>query len=437
MLDKLLFYLSYFYTAEKTPLQKGSIKFSALVTGIKGLVGGSVFSSVKNGAVIQNRAASSGIKPPSNSTNPKHQATALTRKWPGKMAGTSPGFVQPDGSQIAIAKTLLSSQNISTISKSWQSLLSSDHAAWDAIAKTTAAKNKFGDPYTPSAFQYYMQTNLARLTVGLAPLARPRCNFVKVIDDEAQETMLCLICDGESQWCIYLDDLIAGNGSNANERMQIQVNGNPNAFILIYLSPPMSSGRSKASYMRIIGIVNPVADYQNFILRLAVNQQFGSNIGGHNFAFKAVALSPGGSQTIINQGTFYLPKAIPTAKIKYTLKTTFFVWLGSDTDLNFGETAHPAGTVVQTILIYGIEMSPSTLYEIELTQGVENNFSIVYGDPAEPINLNDNLTDIYGNILPIPLQITFNPQTAGIKDAIIDVRCGTENLEFTISGTGT
>lgn len=428
-----------FFTNDKIDqanYQKASIKLSALITKISGSIGGTTFSNSPTGTTAKLKITWGGGFPRYHP--PKKTALSQVNVWHGRMSTTdNAGYLQPDGSQNASNKSANSTNNIRIVSKAWGSLLASDRAAWQAQASTVKFKNKLGDSYTPNGFEYYMQNNLNRLAVGLSPSARPTCTLVKVIDDDAQETMVCFVCDGEVRWCIYADDLTGSSDVGANERIQYTMNGNTSAYSIIFCSAPMSPGRSKPRNIKAIAIIKPVDGYENFILRPALNKWFGKNLSNQNYFIKVVSVSPGGAQTTVSENTVYLSPAVTGSKIMFTEKTTNFQWLGSTNLFDFGSVASGGGQAFLTFLIYGIELPTATAYTIGLAESGLGNYSILYGDPFDPLDLGDLTTDKYGNIPPIPLQVTFSPQAIGVADATVTFTCGSETLAINVTGTGT
>ena len=436
---QVLQYIISFFTSGKTVQAnfKAGIKFSALVTALRGSIGGTTFSNSPSGPVAKLKVVFGGgpshtVKPP------KKTALSQVSVWHGRMSSVSnQGYLQPDGSQNASPKSADSKNNIRKVSKAWGSLLASDRAAWQAQASTVQFKNKFGDPYTPNGFEYYMQNNLNRLAVGLGPSARPTCTIVKVIDDVAQEELTCLVCDSQVVWCMYSDDWSNPTDGGANERLQYTMNGNTSAYSIIFCSPPLSPGRQKPRNIKAIAVIKPVADYENFLLRPIMNKWFGKNLSDQNYFIKVVSVSPGGAQTVISENIKYLAPAVAGSKIMFTEKTTNFSWMDSTNEINFGNVASGGGSLLKTFLVYGIELDALTLYTIEFAESGLGNYSIAYGDPIDPLPLDTNLTDKYGNIPPIPLFITFTPGSIGVHTATVTFTIGSETLVINTTGTGT
>lgn len=104
-----------------------SIKYSGLVTDIKGSIGGTTFKGTRQGAVIQNKVT----KPPTTANGAK-----ITKADAGRMQ-----------------------RNIATNVFGWKSLDADQRNAWDMAAPSYPFKDKFGNEYTPSGYQLYQSVN--------------------------------------------------------------------------------------------------------------------------------------------------------------------------------------------------------------------------------------------------------------------------------------
>jgi len=106
-----------------------TLKFSALMTGIAGKIGGTVFQRSKVGYVAKNTPAHTLLDSAS-------AAGKLKVVFGGK-------------GQVIFA----------LIASLWRTLTQPQRATWQAGAVNFPAKNKFGDVYTPSGFQCFMNLN--------------------------------------------------------------------------------------------------------------------------------------------------------------------------------------------------------------------------------------------------------------------------------------
>lgn len=111
-----------------------SIKWSALVSEVKGVLNGSILSVGNAGQTIRNRTTGN---------------RANTSRW----------------SAVKIRLSYVSSQ--------WRSLTSGQQAAWTAAGVGYPYTDKFGNSQTPSGFQLYCTLNINRLILGQSLLSTP------------------------------------------------------------------------------------------------------------------------------------------------------------------------------------------------------------------------------------------------------------------------
>lgn len=118
------------------------IKYSAFVTELKGSVGGTTFKGTRSGAVVQNKVCHAPFQPK------------------GMGNGLSAGSA---ASNIAMA----------TCVGIWKGLNLSERAAWTSAAPSFPSTNKFGESYTPSGYQLFLECNLTNLSFGFATTTTP------------------------------------------------------------------------------------------------------------------------------------------------------------------------------------------------------------------------------------------------------------------------
>lgn len=110
------------------------IKYSGLVTDIKGKAGGSIFASNRQGSYFRNNKWGGGRK---------------SRRWDN-------------------AKS-----NLTILSSNWKSLTEEEKTAWSDMAINYPFYNKFKVEYTPSGYQLYMSLNGNLLAAGFPLLSTP------------------------------------------------------------------------------------------------------------------------------------------------------------------------------------------------------------------------------------------------------------------------
>lgn len=118
----------------------GQIKFSGLVVGIKGKIGGTVFQSGRTGYAAKNNT------------------------------GSGRGYIRGDGGVARMKQR----NYLSSLSNRWGSLSVEYRDAWNNEAQNYIFYNRFGDPYTPSGYQLFMSLNLNLNKIGLPTIDAPK-----------------------------------------------------------------------------------------------------------------------------------------------------------------------------------------------------------------------------------------------------------------------
>jgi len=154
------------------PHTKGIVKFSALMVGIKGKVGGTVFQGSKAGPSIKNKPNGNFVKAikwifgvPNTQVN-----------WGNSYANLlSPGqqILSADGSNTNTGFNRSAQALITRTSKAWGQLSQEVRSAWTASAPNFPFTNKWGDPYTGSGFQVFMSINNKIMALGAPMLTMP------------------------------------------------------------------------------------------------------------------------------------------------------------------------------------------------------------------------------------------------------------------------
>lgn len=120
------------------------VKFGAIVTDLKGKVGGHVFKGTMAGGVLQNK----GMPPKSISQNGK-----LTKADAGRVINAH--------------------QNLATSATTWKTLTDSQRTAWAAAAPSFPFRNKYGEEYTASGYQLFISVNQNLRNIGVAAVTDP------------------------------------------------------------------------------------------------------------------------------------------------------------------------------------------------------------------------------------------------------------------------
>lgn len=111
-----------------------SVKWSGLVSEMKGVLNGSVLSVGYGGQHIRNRVSGGG---------------KTSERWDAVK------------------------QRLATVTQSWRTLSPAQQTGWQSMAASYPYIDKFGNPQTPSGYQLYVTLNSNRLQIGLAMLTTP------------------------------------------------------------------------------------------------------------------------------------------------------------------------------------------------------------------------------------------------------------------------
>lgn len=115
------------------------VKYGAIITEIKGKIGGTVFQGCRGGFAVKNRGR------------------MITRDVTLERA-------YHDGTHVP------QQRNFAIVTKAWASLSDFDRASWSGLLGIWTFKNKFGEVYNGSAYQIFCAANINRLTLGLSLL---------------------------------------------------------------------------------------------------------------------------------------------------------------------------------------------------------------------------------------------------------------------------
>ncbi len=121
--------------------QRASVKYGAIVSELKGKLGGQVFKGGASGGVMMT----------------KNQLTGAT--------SNGSKLTKADAGRVVNAQ-----KNIGNNASAWKDLTTEQRATWIAAAPNFPFKNKFGETYTPSGYQLYMSVNTNLSLVGVATL---------------------------------------------------------------------------------------------------------------------------------------------------------------------------------------------------------------------------------------------------------------------------
>jgi len=123
---------------------RASVKYGAIITELKGSVGGHTFKATAGTGVMQ---------------------TKINRSATGKTGGKT---TKADAGRVISAL-----KNTAQNATNWKALSASDRLAWGVAAVDFPFTNKYGQQYTPSGFQLYMSINNNLLNIGEPVISVP------------------------------------------------------------------------------------------------------------------------------------------------------------------------------------------------------------------------------------------------------------------------
>lgn len=107
------------------------VKYGAMITELKGSVGGQTFQSCRGGYILRSKPVSPKVR---------SSVQSLIRGLTGNLAS------------------------------SWRGLSQADRDSWDAVAPSYPHTDKFGDPATFIGYELYVRANFYLQLVGVAPI---------------------------------------------------------------------------------------------------------------------------------------------------------------------------------------------------------------------------------------------------------------------------
>ncbi len=142
MFDKKKIFSSAGATTIKFACHRASVRYGAIVTELKGALGGQVFSSGVSGHVM------------------------LTRNELIDAIASGSKLTKADAGRVMNPQTSIGSN-----ATAWRDLTDADRQTWSAAAAQFPFKNRFGMPYTGSGYQLYMSCNANLNNYGLPSIA--------------------------------------------------------------------------------------------------------------------------------------------------------------------------------------------------------------------------------------------------------------------------
>ena len=413
---------------------KGSVKFSALVTDIKGKVGGSVFQGSKTGPVIKNKQNRNYIK----NINAQQTFNILLNTWDGDMTSLMSldnGSTAPDGSQKHIPDPRSPQTIIRSLSRQWSNLTAEERAAWVSAAPSFPFTNRYGESYTASGYQVFISIN-SRLIYMIGTdgfTAVPPDPSSGTVSDWDYSTIslsvdpipLLLIPDGlpDGVTCFasILPPLPAG-------KLKVVFGGNPNPPRTIKVVGPKTASSQVALWAHRYGATPPgsVMNYQVFVID--------NSNGKIIYIAQGVVTIP--TLTTVNRfltatggikppGSGFVAEPAPT-------------WVPGNRTLDFGEVPvdHDSNTLYT--LLNGLQLTPNEVVTFTIGGANPVNFDFRTGTGTTILTSGTTqAADSLGNFTAFPIWCTFTPDVLGALSCTLTISGSSFTpIVLTFTGTG-
>lgn len=220
------------------------VKYGAMITELKGSVGGQTFQSCRGGFIIRNKPITPKVR---------SRVQSVIRTVTGNLAS------------------------------SWRALSQADRDTWDAVAPSYPHTDKFGDPATLTGYELYIRANFYLSLAGVSTIS------VGQLPDVLWNPTGLIITSSEATSTMDLNWL--GGAVGAGMRA------------IIRLSPPMSAGRSyrKSDLITVASLIAGTAS--PYDLWKACEDNFGrSPVAGEQFfaSIQVVSTSTGHASQLYN-----------------------------------------------------------------------------------------------------------------------------------------
>ena len=362
-----------------------SIKYGALGGELKGKVGGTIFQGGKSGSIVKSFLKKSFVKVLALIYG--GLGTGFTFADAQNIAGTqAPGLIYPDGSRTAVSSYTNQRQLLATTASGWKNLTDEQRTAWNASAVNFPFKNRFGDQYTGSGFQVYMELNL-NLAKNLLPILNfppapeaPTLPSILYPDPTTGDVLSINLPDGCPAGVRIM--CFSSVGQSAGQTSKFK---NPKLFAIIGEQDADTTINLRYLWQLYFGIVNENTKISVKFVPVSVSTGQAGLPLVYNQLIDAVA--SGAKLTKADAG-----KAFPATAADAHSDTTF--------------------TVSGYMITPGLSVILSGANATEFACSFDNDFTV------DPI-LNAD-ADQWGNLFPTPLYVRFQPiGGAGTRTATI------------------
>jgi len=415
------------------PEQKASVKFGALLVGLKGKVGGTVFQGSKTGYTIKNKPSGNFVK----QIKWVFGKTYTQANWDmsyTNLLETAPGVISTDGSNSNSSGNFSAQNLIRQLSKAWGALESSDREAWNAAAPSFPFTNKWGEAYTGSGFQVFVSINSKLLPFNVPLQTLPPSASDGTLPDHTWNT------------------INLNSESTADSFLQLEIPDGiaSGAAVVATMHPPLSNGKLKVVFGGKGQIAIKTESPSTVELLPLYLNLFGTPIVGSTItvSVQVINLSNGhiifttAFQQLINSidsadrvataaGGIYNP--VPDQYLPLTLS-----WTHSGFTFDFGSIAVDHESDLNGWQLRLLQLQPNEV--VTFTKGGTNPvvFYIASGINVVPDSGSLTLTaNASGYLNASPLLAQFEPDTTGVKSCTLTVSAVSlaAPLVYTFQGT--
>lgn len=419
---------------EIKPQLKATVKFSALVTDIKGKIGGTVFQGSKVGGIVKNKPNGKYVK----AIPWVYGAPYTITNWLGSMQSLldyAGGLAAPDGSLSAYPTVFRPQQLTSTLSKAWSQLSSSQQAAWESAAPNFPFKNKYGQSYTASGYQVFQSINNKLMYYN-----------------QTMQTLPPSANDGDLATWPWDTIYIETNPTFANF-MQLNIPDGicPGAIVEVVCADNKPRKRLKTVFGGKGQIAMRTQAPSTMELLPQFNMLFGFVYVGQVINFTVNVINASNAH-IVYTANFYT--IIPELDNTELVSTSYLGetpvgspispnlildWQAGDRSFDFGNVTVDTSSNTKYITLKGIQFPPKT--NITFTQGGADPpiFRIFIAGSDDALDGSITLqTDGYGKLFGTPIVADFNPIATGLQTATITISSPslTTPVVLTFTGTG-
>ena len=417
------------------PKRKASVKFSALMTGIKGKVGGSVFQYGKTGFILRNKPSGNFVKAINWVFGRSYTQVAWSLDY-ATLLDLSPGQLANDGSNTNLSTPYTAQQLIRQLSKAWGSLEPSDREAWSAAAPSFPFLNKWGEQYTGSGFQLFVSINSKLMPYEVALQTLPPSASDGTLPDWPWST-------------IFLEP-----ESSATKFLQLEVPDGiaDGAALIVSLSPAQSSGRTYRlrncrAQIRIQG-ENP----STFELLPIYEMLFGSAFIESVINVKAEVINLSNGHVLYSSDFQQLIRSVlGSALAQFSQQNNYspppalslaesIDWGPSPSPIDLGslDVDDEGDTLGYLFRIIQLTPSEAITFTVSGAQSIYFSFYLDGNEivAASPLTTNANSVGTFGNK---PLGFSFHPSILGALTATLTITAASlpAPIVITVNGIGT